>query len=83
VQVKGPADAIHPLPAQRAFLVRVHANADAAKGRLAGRVEHVSSGQATHFASPEELLAFMGRVLTDMDSPREEPGGAASAHFEV
>jgi len=29
-----------------------------AQGRLAGRVEHVVSGQATHFASPEELLAF-------------------------
>ena len=58
-----PADTIHPLPAQRAFLVQVHAEADVAQARLAGRVEHVVSGQATHFASPEELLAFMARVL--------------------
>jgi hypothetical protein len=62
--VKPPADTIHPLPAQRAFLVQVHAEAEVAQGRLAGRVEHVVSGQATHFASPEELLAFMARVLT-------------------
>jgi hypothetical protein len=44
--------------------VQVHAEAEVAQGRLAGRVEHVVSGQATHFASPEELLAFMARVLT-------------------
>src|SRR5262245_33414766 len=58
------ADTTHPLPAQRAFLVQVHAEAEVAQGRLAGRAEHVMSGQATHFASPEELLAFMARVLT-------------------
>jgi len=62
--VKPPADTVHPLPAQRAFLVQVHAEAEVAQGRLAGRVEHVVSGQATHFASPEELLAFIARVLT-------------------
>ena len=62
--MKPPADTVHPLPAQRAFLVQVHAEAEVAQGCLAGRVEHVVSGQATHFASPEELLAFMARVLT-------------------
>ena len=70
---------IHPLPAQRAFLVQVHAEAEVAQGRLAGRVEHVVSGQATHFASPEELLAFMARVLTTLHSPRAEPDGTAPA----
>jgi hypothetical protein len=35
----------------------------AGAGRLEGRVEHVVSGQATHFASLEDLLAFMARVL--------------------
>ena len=59
-----PAEPAHPLPAQRAFVVQVHAQAEVAQGRLAGRVEHVVSGQATHFASPEELLAFIARVLT-------------------
>jgi hypothetical protein len=37
-----------------------------------GRVEHVVSGQVTHFHTPEALLAFMGRVLTDGPLP---PGG--------
>jgi hypothetical protein len=34
-----------------------------------GRVEHVVSGQATHFDSLEELLAFMRRVLTEVSVP--------------
>ena len=62
--MRPPADSIHPLPAQRAFLVRVHAEAEVARGGLAGRVEHVVSRQATHFHSLEELLAFLTRVLT-------------------
>lgn len=73
--MKPSADTVHPLPAQRAFLVQVHAEAEVAQGRLAGRVEHVVSGQATHFASPEELLAFMARVLT----PCLLPGQSTSA----
>ena len=76
--MKPLADTAHPLPAQRAFLVQVHAAADVAQGHLAGRVEHVVSGQATHFASPEELLAFMARVLTPLHSPRASPGAATS-----
>jgi hypothetical protein len=81
--VRRPADSVHPLPAQRAFLVQVRADAEVAEGRLTGRVEHVASGQATHFASPEELLAFMGRVLTGSHSSRAEPEGPASAPSDV
>jgi hypothetical protein len=51
------------LPAQRAFVVQLAATAEVALGRLEGRVEHVVSGQATQFASLEDLLAFMARVL--------------------
>jgi hypothetical protein len=77
VHVASQADSIHLLPAQRAFLVQVHAEAAVAQGRLAGRVEHVVSGQAIHFASPEELLAFIARVLATLRPPRAEPEGAA------
>jgi hypothetical protein len=77
VLVKLSADTSHPLPAQNAFLVQVHAEAEVAQRRLAGRVEHVVSGQATHFASVEELLAFMARVLTPLRSPRAEREGPA------
>jgi hypothetical protein len=65
VQADLPADSFHPLPAQRAFLVQVHAEADLARGVLAGRAEHVVSGRATHFASLEELLGFITGVLTE------------------
>jgi hypothetical protein len=34
------------------------------------RLEHVVSGQSTHFDSLEELLAFMGRVLTQQKERR-------------
>ena len=51
------------LPADRAFVVQFLATAEVDAGRLEGRVEHVVSGQATHFASLEDLLAFMARVL--------------------
>jgi len=61
-----------PLPVQRAFVVQVHAAAVVAQGQLAGRVEHVLSGQAVHFDTLEELLAFIARVLTALDTTPEE-----------
>ena len=81
--MKPPADTVHPLPAQRAFLVQVHAAAEVTQGRLAGRVEHVVSGQATHFASPEELLAFMARVLTPCRLPVQRPSALPQHPSEV
>jgi hypothetical protein len=51
------------LPLQRAFVVQVHADAEMAQGEVWGRVEHIISGQATHFQSIEELAHFMVRVL--------------------
>lgn len=83
VHLDPSADSIQPLPSRRAFLVQVHAEADVAQGRLAGRVEHVTSGQATHFASPQELLAFIAMVLTALHSPSADPGGPPSAPSEI
>ena len=57
------------LPAQRAFVVQLGATADVAQGRLAGRVTHVVSGQATPFQSLADLLAFMARVLHPQRPP--------------
>jgi hypothetical protein len=59
------------LPAQRAFVVPLHAAADLAHRRVAGRVEHVVSGQANEFCGVEGLLAFTARVLATL--PREPP----------
>lgn len=52
-----------PLSPQRAFVVQFRADTDAQPAGYDGRVEHVTSGQATLFASPEELWAFLTRIL--------------------
>ena len=57
------ADNPAPLSVTRAFVVPLGADTAVEQGALAGRVEHVVSGQATDFESLETLLAFMARVL--------------------
>ncbi len=59
-----------PLLPQWAFVVQFRTETDLGRGRCAGRVEHVVSGQATPFASLEELLAFMARVLKQQQERR-------------
>jgi hypothetical protein len=63
-----PSSGRHSLPAERAFVVQLSADADVAQGRIAGRVEHVVSGQATHFDRLEDLLAFIERVLASLSA---------------
>lgn len=58
-----------PLSPHRAFVVQFRAETQVETGRFVGRVEHVVSGQATHFTSLEELLAFIGRVLATAGPP--------------
>jgi hypothetical protein len=58
-----------PLPTNRAFVVQFRAQPGGAPAGWEGRVEHVVSGQVTHFDSLEELLAFMRRVLTEVSAP--------------
>ena len=53
------------LPSKRAFVVQLHADAQVEHGQWKGRVEHLNSYEAAHFASLEELLAFMARILTE------------------
>jgi hypothetical protein len=62
------------LPAQRAFVMQLHAAADLAQGQVSGRVEHVVSGQATHFCGVDSLLAFMARMLATLPSEPPEEG---------
>jgi hypothetical protein len=58
-----PADHPAPLSVTRAFVIQFRANTAIEQGHLAGRVEHVVSGQATDFQSLEALLAFIAWVL--------------------
>ena len=62
-----------PLSPRRAFVVQFHEKTDLERGQSVGRVEHVVSGQATHFQSLDELLSFMARVLaTTSTTPPDE-----------
>jgi hypothetical protein len=56
------------LPANRAFVVQFRAQPIDASSTYEGRVEHLLSGQVGRFHSLEELLAFMVRVLSDVQA---------------
>jgi hypothetical protein len=58
-----PADNPSHLSVTRAFVVQFRADTAVEQGHLAGRVEHVVSGQAIDFESLETLLAFISGVL--------------------
>ncbi len=67
--VKPPAEAPSALSPHRAFVVQFRAETEVGQGLCTGRVEHVVSGQATCFASLEELLAFIAQVLATVRAP--------------
>ena len=52
-----------PLVPERAFVVHFRAAADLSCDQTSGRVEHVMSGQATHFDTLDQLLTFVSTVL--------------------
>jgi hypothetical protein len=58
-----------PLPTNLAFVVQFRAQISGAPVVWNGRVEHIVSGQATHFHSQEELMAFISRVLASVPAP--------------
>jgi hypothetical protein len=57
------------LPTHRAFVVQFRVQPSGASRGWEGRVEHVVSGQVTHFHALEELQAFIRRVLPDVQTP--------------
>ena len=60
------------LPTNRAFVVQFRAQSSGAS-RYEGRVEHVVSHQVARFHSLEELLAFMIRVLAEVEQQTDAP----------
>jgi hypothetical protein len=58
-----PRDSPGHLSVARAFVVQFDSHTDVVRGQLAGRIEHVVSGQAAPFHSLETLLAFVARLL--------------------
>ena len=59
------------LPSNQAFVVQLRAQSSGALPSWAGRVEHLVSHQVARFQSLDELLAFMIRVLTEVEA---QPG---------
>ena len=58
-----------PLSPHWAFVVQFRVGSAVGQGQSLGRVEHIVSGQATHFTSLEELVAFIDQVLLCVDKP--------------
>ena len=50
------------LPPDRAFVLHLDVHAQPPR-RVAGRVEHITSGQVAHVTSLRELLVFLAEVL--------------------
>jgi len=65
------------LPRDHAFVVQLSAQAVGTPESFQGRVEHVASGQATHFRTVAECLAFMARVLHERQA-RQGNGSESS-----
>jgi len=57
------------LPSHRVCRVQCRLPPVGAPARSDSRVEHLVSGQAVRFHSLEALLAFITRVLTDVQTP--------------
>ena len=61
------------LPTNRVFVVQFRIQPTGASSRYDGRVEHLVSGQVARFHSLEELLAFMIRMLADVQHQSDAP----------
>jgi hypothetical protein len=63
------------LPVEWAFVVHLRPGGFPEEGRMAGRVEHFTSGRCQQFGSLVELLAFLGRVAKDLREDVEHGEG--------
>ncbi len=67
--MKPPAEEQAPLSPHWAFVVQFRVGTEVEQGEVTGRVEHIVSGQAAHFTSLDELVAFIDQVLRRVDVP--------------
>jgi hypothetical protein len=54
---------LHGWQHKRSFVIKFSLDANPEEGRFIGRVEHVASGQTTHFESSDTLVRFLNDVL--------------------
>jgi hypothetical protein len=69
---RAPRASEAPLPAERAFVVQLRAQADPSEELFVGRAEHIASGATARFDSAETLIAFVTQVLAPAASSRGE-----------
>ena len=60
--MNAPARQAPRLPSTRAFVVQLYADTTGEPAHFRGRVEHIATGQATHFQTLAEFLAFIARL---------------------
>ena len=66
-QGEAPGSREEPLLSpRRAFVVQFREDTAAAHGSFTGRVEHMVSGHAARFRSPEDLWAFFTKILANV-----------------
>jgi hypothetical protein len=53
-----------------AFLVQFRSSGGPGSARLAGRIEHVASGETATFSSIEELPELLQNILESIASPK-------------
>ncbi|MFN8640503.1 MAG: hypothetical protein U0802_02120 [Candidatus Binatia bacterium] len=66
---RGVAESAPTLPAWKAFVVQFGHQSGARGCLFSGRIEHLHSGRRASFASPQELLAMLERMLDDLERP--------------
>ena len=52
------------LPTNRSFVLQFRQLADLKAGRVEGRIEHITSGEAALFQSLEELVEYLEHMLS-------------------
>jgi hypothetical protein len=58
------------LPVSKAFVVQFTRETRGHRDTFAGRAEHISSGRRGRFASPQELLAVLEKMLDELGEER-------------
>lgn len=62
---------VTPLRTDHAFVLQLRERQGRSETPRAGRVEHLTTGEATRFTTTAELWDFVDRVLTAMTARRE------------
>ena len=60
-----------PLPADHVFVLQLQESHGRPGTCRAGRVEHLSTGEATRFTTTEELWDFVDKILTAVTEVRD------------